>query len=218
MEGDAICCKNSLCDFTAGEFCVCRKSKMKHEKLTTENIPEDTKPQLNSMQTGSIKTNLIQKIQIIDSCSRAILDKTQIFIAKLQDMCMHSIKTLNIKKQYYIRLLNSCDKSCIPEERKNIQRELKTFLVGRIPTYNIKELNGFYSFNFITEISKIRKFSSLRINDFTNILEEEYKLPMAPKFNSGRCLQGHSKSITALSITSDNKYIISGGKDTTVRI
>ena len=218
MEECSNCCKKNLFDFTSSEFCLCKKLTAESVALKTEAALEVVKVNLNSEQTKNIRANILRKVQIINSCSSIIISKTQVYIAQIQSMSLHSIKTLNIKKQYYIRLLNSCDKSCIPEERKNIQRELKTFLVGRIPTYNIKELNGFYSFNFITEISKIRKFSSLRINDFTNILEEEYKLPMAPKFNSGRCLQGHSKSITALSITSDNKYIISGGKDTTVRI
>ena len=58
----------------------------------------------------------------------------------------------------------------------------------------------------------------MKINDFKHILEEEYRLPLAATYKSGRFLQGHSSAITALAITSDNKHIISSAADNTVRI
>ena len=133
-------------------------------------------------------------------------------------MCLHSINTLNIKKQYYLRLLKTIDKSVILQERQDIQKELKTLLVSSIPSQDFKELDDFYSFDFIKEIQKSSKFSSMRINDFKQILEEKYRLPLAAQFKGRRYLKGHSGEIRALAITSDNKYIISGGEDKTVRI
>ena len=97
-----ICYKKTLSDFAFCEFCLCKKITAKPEEQPSEAIPEDTKANINSDQNENIKINLIRKIQIINSCTSQIISQTQIYIAKIQSMCMHSIKTLNVKKQYYI--------------------------------------------------------------------------------------------------------------------
>ena len=218
MEECTIYYKKNLSDFTFCEFCLCKKFTANPEKQPSEAIPEDTKANINSEQKENIKINLIRKIQIINSCTSEIISKTEIYISKIQSMCMHSIKNLKVKKHYYIGLLNSVQKYLIPKERQNIQRELKTALVGSIPTQDFKELDDFYGFDFIKEIQNSSNFNSMRINDFKHILEEEYGLPLSATFKSGRYLRGHKGIIRALAITSDNKYIISGGADHTVRI
>ena len=57
----------------------------------------------------------------------------------------------------------------------------------------------------------------MKTSEFRSILEEEYKLPLV---SHSRCVQleGHENHVTTLAITSDNKYIISGSSDRTVRI
>ena len=218
MEECAICSKKNFYDCTFCEFCRWKKFTAEPEKLSTKTILEDTKANLNFKQTDNIRNSLIRKIQIINSCSSTIISKTYVLIAKIQNLCMHSINTLKNKQQNYLRLLQITDKSVIAEEKQNIQRELKTFLVGCIPSHNFKELDDFYSFDFIKEIQKNSKFSSTKINDFKQILEEEYRLPIAATLKNERFLRGHTEGIRSLAITSDNKYIISGGFDKTVRI
>ena len=197
MESCPNCWKKNLNDLILCEFCTCKKSTDEPEKLSTEIILECAKEYLNSEQTENIKTNLVRKIQIIKSCKKTLIGKTQIYIAKIQSMCMNSIKTLNIKQQYYLRLLKSTNRYLIPAERQNIQRELKEVLIGCIPTQDFKEINDFYSFDFIKDAQKFSKFSSMKINDFKHILEEGYRLPLAATYKSGRLSQGHSSAITS---------------------
>ena len=218
MEACPSCWRKNLYDFMLCEFCLCKKPTDEPERLNTEVLLDDAKEYLNSGQTENIKANLLRKIHIINSCSSTLISKTQVCLAKIQSMCLQSINTLNIKKQYYLRLLKSTDKYLIPEERQNIKRELSKVLIGCIPTQYFKDINDFYSFDFIKDVQQFRKFSSMKINDFKHILEEEYRLPLAAPFKSGRFLRGHSGAITALAITSDSKHIISGAVDNTVRI
>ena len=77
-------------------------------------------------------------------------------------MCLHSIHNLNIKKQYYLRLLKTIDKFVTLQDRQDIQKELKTLLVSNIPSQDFKKPDDFYNFDFIKEIQQNSKFSSMK--------------------------------------------------------
>ena len=81
MEECTICYKENLYNFGFCEFCLCKNGYAKPEKLYTEAILEDTKANINSEHNENIKTNLIRKILIINSCTSEIISKTQIYIA-----------------------------------------------------------------------------------------------------------------------------------------
>ena len=212
-----ICSEDSSYKCKSCKF-ICAKTLKVHEKLNTEEIFKGKIATLNLKQIGSINSNLINKIQIINACSETIIYRTQILIEKIKRMSLQSIKQLNIKKQHYMNLLKHDDKSVITEKRQNIQRELETDIISFIPTQTFKEIDQFYKSPFIKETKNIIKFRSMKINDLQHVLEEEYRLPISAKFKSGRILESHDAMITTLALISDNKYIISGGKSMIVRI
>ena len=75
-----------------------------------------------------------------------------------------------------------------------------------MPKFN-KRQNLFTS-DFLKEIEAVKDIAAMPVKDGMLLLEEEYSL----------FLEGHTESVKSIAISSDSKYIVSGGYDNTVRI
>ena len=71
-----------------------------------------------------------------------------------------------------------------------------------------KEIKNPYTSDFFKEFKTVKEISAMPVKNAKFLLEEGY----------GLILEGHTKYVSSVAITSDNKYIISGGYDNTVRI
>ena len=61
---------------------------------------------------------------------------------------------------------------------------------------------------FLKEYKSLKNHKEMSLEDFKNILAERFHF----------FLEGHTKSVTCLAVTSDNKFLVSGSLDNTVRI
>ena len=77
----------------------------------------------------------------------------------------------------------------------------------KIP-HQLRQIQSLYAFDFLKEFEILKQISTMPVNDAKHLLEEGY----------GLLLEGHPWFISSLAISSDNKYIASGGMDKTVRI
>ena len=213
-----VCCKNSLNQCRSHKSFPWDKPELYHEHLSTKSLQkEENILKLIPDKTSNIKKNLTKKIQIVNNCTHMIIHQTLALITQIQSKCTEAIKILKAKEQYYVTLLKISQKAYSLDARKKFQKELTLYLVISSPPQEIKEIEAFYNYNFLTEIEKASKLRYMKTHEFRSILEEEYKLPLVPH---SKCVQlkGHENRVTTLAITSDNKYIISGSSDCTVRI
>ena len=164
---------------------------------------------------ASLKINLIKKIKLINTCTSAIILKTETLIEKIHKSSMRIIQTLKAKEQYYISLMNISNGKLSIEERKKFQREFNTYIVIRMPDQNIEK---FYTFDFLKVIEKTNKFKSMKKHDFKLLLRNEYKEFVAEFYTNDKYFPCPSESVTALTITSDSKYIVSADKDCALKI
>ena len=70
------------------------------------------------------------------------------------------------------------------------------------------EIQNLYKSEFFKEFEKVKEISAMIVGSAKILLEEGY----------GLFLEGHTSHVSSVAITSDNKYIVSGGHDNTVRI
>ena len=70
------------------------------------------------------------------------------------------------------------------------------------------QIQNLYTSEFLKEFETVKEISTMTVASAKFLLEEGY----------GLFLEGHTELISSVAITSDNKYIVSGGRDKTVRI
>ena len=102
--------------------------------------------------------------------------------------CKQALDTVKEKKRYYEDLLRICRKRIFDHKIKEFERIVTTSLVVNMPLQFDKIEKKIYN---SSEKAKI-------------LFEEGY--------------EGHISGVSSVAITSDNKYIVSGGSDNTVRI
>ena len=104
--------------------------------------------------------------------------------------------------------MRNCHKKLFDEQIIKYQRISRTLLMINIPSRQFNQIQNLYSSDFLKEFEKVKNIASMPLNDAKLLLESEY----------GLFLQGHTGCVYSIAITSDNKYIVSGGADKTVRI
>ena len=120
---------------------------------------------------------------------------------------MRALVVVKQKRRYYADLLRICHKRIFDDKIKEFERIARTSLVISMP-HQLNKIQNLYSSDFLKEFERIKEISSIPVKNAKLLLEEEY----------GLFLEGHTSSVFSVAITSDNKYIVSGGSDNTVRI
>ena len=205
---ECISCKNTLW----------KKPKIEHKYSIRRNPPENLDENNNSDYITRVQQNLINKLGLVNKCINNIINKTDILIENIQQMCIQSIRILKAKEYHYIGLINNAKNLLLEEERKNVQRELNTYIVIRIPTLKLKEVERFYSFDFVRVIEKTSKFKSIKNCDFKQLLKEEYNLFVECSYNRMKSFKDNNINSTALAITRDNNFLVSTSREDYIKV
>ena len=197
---------------------LCKKSKIKHEYYTEKKNSKEPNETLSSDCIASLKTNLMKKIKLINTCTSSIILKTETLIEKIHKSSMRIIQNLKAREQYYISLMNISNGMLSIEERKKFQREFNTYIMVRIPDQKFADIEKFYNFDFLKVIEKTNKFKSIKECDFKHLLKNEYKEFVGEFYTNDKYSPYRRESVIALTVTSDSKYIVSAYKDCTIKI
>ena len=164
-------------------------------------VPEDAGIKLTYEQLTTIIENLSSKIAMVNQCALKLLDETENYIKTVQHLCFKAVKTLKDKEYYYLNLI-SLAQDGLPESRmQEIIHQISISTISHIPNLQLNSIYEYYQSDFFTEFQKISDHT-----DPKKLLTESFSLPI------------DNYRVSSLAITSDDKYIVSGGKDNTVRI
>ena len=204
-----ICGKISyyLCIPCGKKFCKNHRILHEENKEVVHTIQKMCK-KLPSQRQYKFIEDLSSKIKCINECEERIVKETETCISHIQNMCLQALNSLKVKKHNYVSLLNLCQKSLLPEQVIEIERESKLSLTITVPVLELTEINQYYTSKMLSESEKSTQLDSMELEDAKVILQEYY----------GIFLEAHTGPVYSLAITSDNKFIISGGEDKTVRI
>ena len=104
---------------------LCKLHKILHEEdQQKEHIFEKLRRKLSSLELAQIAENLLSKISATNECRIRIIDETESLIAKIQSMCMQSLKKIKQKQQYYAALLGNCQKRLLNNQLKEISLKI----------------------------------------------------------------------------------------------
>ena len=198
----------SVCDISARYICttcnihLCEDHQVVHKSKKKDHNFHQLGIELNSEEIAKIVENLSLKIKIAGECQVRIMQETITLIKKIQSICMNAINTVREKEEKYIRLLKISQQILLSEQMREIKSELEKTIEIKVPTPDFNETEDFYKLSFLHEQTMIKL--------------EEVRDALADGRNF--IFQGHKDYVRALAITSDNKYIISGSNDKSVRI
>ena len=203
----------SNCDEYASYLCThCNLSTWKKPKIESKYSSKEentiTKVNINSDQMKKIIRDITLKIHTTNDCAHKILKNTQDLIAKIQESCMKALQITKSKKQFYLNLLKSTQNALILREKACLERELAVSISSFMPSLCFKSIEKFYEYDFLKEFNSISNLNLASPEDAVKTLETDH----------GLFLDGHKSYVTILVLTSDNRYIVSGSLDLTLRI
>ena len=206
--------KFCVCGNRALYFCkshkvdVCNKHKAMHEKgKQKDHIYEKLGHKLTAEELVKIVDSLSSKIKIAGQCADQIIEESSRLIEMITSSCILALETIEKKKQCYADLLRNCKKRIFDDQIEELQRIARTSLLINIPQQFV-QLIELYSSNFLTEFERVKDITVVPVKQEMPLFEKGYNL----------YLEAHSGEVRAVAITSDSKYIVSGGDDSTVRI
>ena len=209
-------CKVMLCEEHKSQHEQVKKKIHLFEKLGTDLTPEEIE---------KILTNLSLKINHADECTKRIIEETRSLINEINHSYLQALATINIKSQYYYKLVDIARRKLTYSEKKTLQQELKSVPVPHDPTNKYLEIQLSYSLDFLntynlpeypkpnpqpilTEpVPKIPSSTDKKNNPPPNRLQQESSV-----------LEGHTSQVYSVAVTHDSRHIISGSADLTIRI
>ena len=160
---------------------------------------------MSPQKISEIVDNFLSKINLAIECEKRIIDETAKLIVEIQRMSMQAVRNLKEKKKKLVNLMMNSQKIINIKEVKEIEWQLRRCFEIYIPKPQLKGIQDFYASNFLLSTNRI---ASLSVEDATNHLAESHNL----------FLEGHSGRVNSLAKTSDDRYIVSGSDDNTVRV
>ena len=159
---------------------------------------------MNPHQTSKFVESLSKAIHIINEFRTRIIVNTEVLIAKIENMCIESLKDLEFKRQRYSTQLASCQKNELECELKEIEESI-------IPL-ELNDLSSMY-----------KGFENSHRSEFLKCFYQYYSIPSCQTTFNRECdphllLEDYAQHVTCIAATPDNQHIISGSKDKTVRI
>ena len=205
---ECICGNRALYFNRLHRTAVCKIHKTLHEEgKLREHIYEKLGQKLTAQRLAKIVESLSSAIKIADRCADQILEESMRIVETITNSCMRALGVVKQKQRYYAGLLRICHKRIFDDQIKEFERIGRTSLVVKIP-HQLHQIESLYASDFLKEFEMVNQISTMPVNDAKHLLEEGY----------GLFLEGHPLFISSIAISSDNKYIASGGMDKTVRI
>ena len=116
------------------------------------------------------------------------------------------MEKLETVKKKYAKILEE-------ERLEDLEAELeKEIIINEIPFPNINKIEKYYTNNFVSEKEQVENVDFiekiLNVEDGLKWLQNKY----------GLLVEGHTSIVWCVAITHNNKSIVSGGGDSTIRI
>ena len=203
-----------LCISCKGSFC--NEHKSLHEQNKNKiHVFETIGKRIESNQARRIIESLMVKINTIKELKRMTMLETKAIIRKIMEMCMESIKCSEVREKYYMNLLKIAQDSLTDQDLKALEDQLAITLAFNVPAPSFREMQDFYDGIFLQETNNF-KFSAQRLEHLRSMPLNNLKQVLAEEYNL--LLERHTGEVLCLALTIDNKYIISGSRDKTIRI
>ena len=215
MEDCALCCQKSRYMCRTCKISLCKQHKLLHQqKKSKDHTFQSLGVKLSPLQISRIHEDLSLKMNITLQCEMHILKETQQLIGIIQTLSTQVLSTIRQKQQIYSDLLKICHKRLISDQLNSIDKELQISLSLLTPLPELQELFAFYTSNFLSE--SINKIPEKDLSQIFSLSLPETELMLEQDF--GLFLRSHTDAVCSLAITSDNKYVLSGSFDKTLRI
>ena len=175
-------------------------------------VHKNTQGNHNPIKIDKIRKEITQKIhskiQNLYKIKSQVISKSYQLINMIQNIATKQLSFIKKKIDAWEKDLNSRVER-MPREYENIEfteSDLKLFEQTVTKIFLIfKDNNEIID----SEVKEIKSFKFLK-----NV--EEIQKQLQPTFNL--LLEGHTSCVNSEAVTSDNKYIVSGSKDKTIRI
>ena len=212
---ECISCDNKAlyrCTPCIGSFC--EEHKQLHERKKNKvHIFETIGIMLDSKQTAKIIENMLEKINVCKEFKERMMLETMTLIRKIEEMCTNCLNNAESKAQWYMDLIEKIQNPITMQDLKMIEDELEVLLSFTIPTQNIQEIIKYYDCQFFQESPKL---NTERLKELKSMTVDNIKQALAQDF--GLFLEAHTDSVICIAMTSDNKYLLSGSIDKTIRL
>ena len=159
-----------------------------------------------------LSMELSKRITKINEICCEIVKNTKEITSSIKTLCRISVNKLELLKKKYAKIL---EKRKLEDTEAELEKEI---IFNKIPSPSIKFIKKYFTGNFYSEKAADTNTKNSKKNeekmDTTNTrntlkwLEDDH----------GLIIEAHTNWISALVITKDNKYIISGSRDCTVTI
>ena len=126
---------------------------------------------------------------------KKIIESTSMILAKIEYMCMQALWFIKQQQYEYSNLLRLCRKKLLLNEITEIERHLTICLTIDIPTINFKEIQKFYSCDFLNKDEIISEIYHMEKFNAKSFLEEEH----------GMFIQGYTSQVASVTISGYNK-------------
>ena len=155
------------------------------------------------------------RIQKIDEYCKIIDQKTEIIILKIKDFQTRAFKHIQLKRQEYLYTLRMNQKALIIAKARESQEECKESPIDALFSNGVTKKQSSSHFemfnknpNALSIPQNLNQLMLLNPTDYIDILAKRYSL----------FLESHYDSITTVVISKDNKYLVSGSLDETIRV
>ena len=180
-------------------FFFCKEHKPNHELWGQGSHSfEKLGIKLSDRKIIKFVETISSKIKKINECEEHFIKETEAALEIIENICIQALKPLNKMRQNYANLLKICKKRLDDEQLNEINRQLRTSLIIKAPSYKFEDLKKCFTPESLQEPSNIMQISSVNVEDAKDFLIDTY----------GLFLEDHSCPITCVKLTSDYKYII----------
>ena len=214
--------EDCLCGEKAAYLCssckvfICEEHKDLHEKNKKKaHVFEEIFKHPDSSKPKRIVENLILKISLMKRLKEIIVLETETIIEKIESLCMNALDAVELRIAYYMKLLKVSQQRSLAQDFTEADDQLALALTLSIPDLNFREIQEFYNHEFAKESIKCQ-MSAQRLENLRYLPTDDVK--QALEQECSLFLEAHTDSVYCIAVTMDNKYIISGSVDKTIRI
>ena len=197
-------CTASFCEEHKG---LHQRNKNKVHVFETIGIKLDPRQATKMLESLRLKFNACKEFK-----ERMILETTAL-IRRIKQLCTNCLNIAESKAQSYMSLIEKIEDNIMLQDYNRLDSEIKICLSFTMPTQNYQEILNFYEYPFFQEsptvnTERLEELKSMTVDKIKQALAEEFKL----------FLEISTECVFCIAVTSDNKYIVSGLTDRTIRL
>ena len=172
MVGCMNCLRQALWNCTSCNAFFCEEDKVKHANGYKAHHFKQTGNKLDPEQGIALRANLLKKMKILDECSERIVEETRILISKIGNLCVQSIRRIEVKRQQYFQMFAMTQRSLNTLEIKDLEKEQEVILENCLETKEFKEIEEYFKQDCFKE-DNFKNERVRKIEEEKKIFEEE---------------------------------------------